>query len=112
MGKPSIIKMIKLYHKHTFKNYIDSLYQVSIIFFCLIFILNIFEEVSFFKEKDVSFFYPLFTTFLNTPSVFFEISPFIFFISTQFVFMNLINKDELSVYKYIGFNNFKSQRNF
>tara|TARA_B100000780_G_scaffold241782_1_gene184356 strand:+ start:1340 stop:2443 length:1104 start_codon:yes stop_codon:yes gene_type:complete len=107
MGKPPNIKMIKLYHKHTFKNYIDSLYQVSIIFFCLIFILNIFEEVSFFKEKDVSFFYPLFTTFLNTPSVFFEISPFIFFISTQFFFMNLINRDELSVYKYIGFNNFK-----
>ena len=69
--------MIKSYHKHLLKNYLDSLLQVSIVFFCLIFILNIFEEVSFFKETNTGFGYPLFVTLLNTPSVFFEISPFL-----------------------------------
>tara|TARA_B110000238_G_scaffold28069_1_gene27918 strand:- start:3668 stop:4747 length:1080 start_codon:yes stop_codon:yes gene_type:complete len=99
--------MIKFYHKHLLKNYLDSLFQVSIIFFCLVFILNVFEEVTFFKNTDTSFAYPLLITFLNTPSVFFEISPFIFFISTQFFFINLINKNELTIYKYYGFDNFK-----
>ena len=71
--------MIKSYHKHLLKNYLDSLLQVSIVFFSLIFILNIFEEVSFFRETSSSFSYPLFITLLNTPSVFFEISPMQFF---------------------------------
>ena len=99
--------MIKSYHKHLLKNYLDSLLQVSIVFFCLIFILNIFEEVSFFRETNTGFGYPLFITLLNTPSVFFEISPFIFFISTQVFFINLLNKNEINNYKYYGFNNLK-----
>ena len=99
--------MIKSYHKHLLKNYLDSLLQVSIVFFSLIFILNIFEEVSFFRETSSSFSYPLFITLLNTPSVFFEISPFIFFISTQIFFINLLNKNEINNYKYYGFTNFK-----
>ena len=99
--------MIKSYHKHLLKNYLDALLQVSIIFFSLIFILNIFEEVSFFRETSSGFTYPLFITLLNTPSVFFEISPFIFFISTQIFFINLLNKNEINNYKYYGFTNFK-----
>ena len=37
----------------------------------------------------------------------FEILPFVFLISTQIFFINLLEKNELEVFKYSGLNNFK-----
>jgi len=44
---------------------------------------------------------------LNTPSVLFEILPFVFLLSTQLFFINLIDKNELQVFKYTGLDNIK-----
>ena len=65
------------------------------------------EQAEFFKDIDISFFYLLFLSFLNTPSIIFEILPFIFLLSTQVFFINLIGKNELEIFKYSGLNNFK-----
>ena len=81
--------------------------NISLIFLSLVFILNIFEEITFFQNSEVNFFFPLFLTLLNTPSTLFEIFPFIFLISAQFFFLELINKNELEVLKVNGLNNFK-----
>ena len=42
---------------------------------------------------------------MNTPSILFEILPFIFLLSTQIFFIQLIDKNELEVFKYTGLNN-------
>ena len=61
--------MIKIYQLYLVKSYWKILFVVSIIFFSLSIILNIFEEVSFFKDVNVSAFYPLLLTFLTAPTI-------------------------------------------
>jgi lipopolysaccharide export system permease protein len=73
-----------------------------LIFFSLIFILNLLTELEFFKKSDVSTFFPLYLSLINTPMFVFEMFPFIFLISTQVFFNNLINNDEMNIFKYSG----------
>ena len=70
-------------------------------------ILNIFEEVSFFKGINVNTLYPLFLTLLTSPTIVYETFPFIFFISTQFLFIRLMDKEELDIFKKVSLSNIK-----
>ncbi len=97
----------KVYEKYLIKNYLNIIFQVSIIFYTIIFILNIFEEVNFFKDTEVNFLYPFLLTFLNSPSLLYDIFPFIFLISTQFFFIKFNQKNELIIFKNNGIDNFK-----
>jgi len=99
--------IIKTYQTYLLKNFLEILIQLTLIFFCLIFILNIFEEINYLKDLDVHFSYPLLLTFLNSPSVLYEIFPFIFLISTQFFFLRISEKNELNIFKLTGLTNFK-----
>ena len=99
--------MIKIYQLYLVKSYWKILFVVSIIFFSLSIILNIFEEVSFFKDVNVSAFYPLLLTLLTAPTIVYETFPFIFFISTQFLFLRLMDKEELDIFKKISLSNIK-----
>ena len=99
--------IIKTYNLYIIKNFLTSLVNVSLIFFALVFILNIFEEISFFKDQTSDILIPILLTFLNIPSVIFDIFPFIFLITTQVFFLNLLDKDELNIFKNFGLNNFK-----
>ena len=89
------------------KKFIKKIMIISLIFFSLIVILNIFEEISYFKDIEISFYFPLFLTFINSPSVLFQIFPFIFLISSLLVFLELIDKNELEFFKINGLNNLK-----
>ena len=98
---------MKTYIKFLINLFNASLLKIFIIFFIIILITNILEQVEFFKNIDLSFFYLFFLSLLNTPSVLFEILPFIFLLSTQVFFIHLIEKNELQVFKYTGLNNLK-----
>ena len=76
--------MIKVYQVYLIKSFSKIFFYVFCIFTCLTIVLNIFEEVSFFKNTNVGLLYPFYLTLLNTPSVIYETFPFIFFIATQF----------------------------
>ncbi len=99
--------MIKTYQSYIIKSFSKTFLYVFFIFLFLTVILNIFEEVSFFKNTDVSLLFPLYMTFLNTPSVIYETFPFIFFIATQFFFIRLLDKEELEIFKKISLSNSK-----
>ena len=77
---------LKLYQKYMVSSFLKIIMEVTGVFFALIFIIGLLEEVTFFKELDKSFFYPILLTLLNLPSVLYDIFPFIFIISTQFFF--------------------------
>ena len=79
--------MFKIYQKYIIKSFINKFLTVSLIFFCLIIILSILEEISFFKNLKVNFLFPYLLTLLTAPITLFEIFPFIFLISTQFFFL-------------------------
>jgi len=99
--------MIKTYENYLIRLFVSKILLVSLVFFSLIVILSVFDEINFFKELDVNILFPFFMTLLNLPSTLFEIFPFIFLISTQFFFLDLINKNELEVLKVNGLGNIK-----
>ena len=98
---------MKTYIKFLINLFNISFIKIFTIFFVIILITNILEQAESFKNINLSFFYLVFLSFLNTPSVLFEILPFIFLLSTQIFFIHLINKNELEVFKYTGLNNLK-----
>jgi len=87
------------------KLYFKYLMTISIVFLCLIFVLNIIEEIKFFDDLNLSFLYPVIFTLLNLPTILFEISPFIFLITTQMFFLELYNRDEIIIFKQYGVKN-------
>jgi lipopolysaccharide export system permease protein len=99
--------MIQTYKSYLIILFLKKLLNITIGFFCLIFILNLFEEISFFKSQDADIFLPFILTFLNTPATIFDIFPFIFLIASQLFFIYLINKKELEILKINGLSNFR-----
>ena len=98
---------MKIYKKHIINNFVKLLLFVSTIFFLLVLLLNLFEELNFFKDTNESLYYPLLLNFLNAPSVLMNIFPFIFLISAQFLLINLIERNELIILKNFGIDNLR-----
>ena len=98
---------MKIYKKHIINDFLKLLLIISSIFFVLVLLLNLFEELNFFKDTNQSLYYPLLLNILNAPSILVNIFPFIFLISTQFLLINLIEKNELIILKNFGIDNFR-----
>jgi lipopolysaccharide export system permease protein len=98
--------IIKTYQSYIIKTYIGLLLQITLIFFGLILILNVFDEISYFKDLNVNGFYPVLMSVLNSTSLLYSIFPFIFLISTQFFFIRIDEKNELLLFKHSGLTNF------
>ena len=99
--------IFKVYQNYISKQFLFTFVKTVFVFFTLAFILNIFEEINFFKDLNVSIGLPIFLTFLNIPSILFEIFPFIFLITTQFFFIKLIEQNENISFKNFGLSNSK-----
>ena len=95
----------KTHEIYIIKLFLKNLLISTSVFACLIFILNILEELTFFRDLDLNMYYPVFFTFLNLPTLLFEIFPFIILISTQMFFIHLYNKDEVIIFKNYGIKN-------
>ena len=98
---------MKIYKKYIINNFVKLLLIVSSIFFLLVLLLNLFEELNFFKDTNESLYYPLLLNILNAPSILINIFPFIFLISAQFLLINLIEKNELIILKNFGIDNLR-----
>ena len=70
-------------------------------------ILNLFEEIEFFKNLNASIFLPLILTSLFIPSLIIKLLPFIIFISSMWCLLNLRNSKDLITLKIFGYSNFK-----
>ena len=99
------MKILKTHQEYLIKLYLKNFLVVTSVFASLTFILNVLEEIKFFKELNLTLYYPIFFTALNLPSLLFEIFPFIFLISTQMFFLHLYDKDEILIFKNYGVNN-------
>ena len=98
---------MKTYLKFLISLFNKCFFKVFSIFFIIILILNIFEQVEFFKDENLNLLYLVFLSFLNTPSIIFEILPFIFLLTAQLFFLQLIENNELEIFKYNGLDNIK-----
>lgn len=98
---------MKIYLKFLSLVFLKSFLFVFSIFFSLVLILNLLNEIEFFKNLEIGNFYTIYLSFLNSPSIIFQIFPFIFLISTQFFFINLFENNEIQILKYSGLKNSK-----
>ena len=93
--------------KYIINSFSIILLEITLVFFALTLITNLFEEINFLKDMNAPGYYPVLLAFLNTPSILIEILPFIFLISTQFLFIKLSDRNELFIFKYTGLTNRK-----
>ena len=75
--------MIKsfLINKYLGKEFIKIVINTSFIFFALGFIMNLFEEINFFKEINVNINTPIILSLLFTPSLLHNFFPFVILLS-------------------------------
>jgi lipopolysaccharide export system permease protein len=99
--------MIQSYKKNLIYTFLKNILIVSFFFFSLALIMNILEEITFFKDISVTFAIPLLLTFFNSFSILFEIFPFIFLIGAMSFFLEILNKEELIIYKSYGLSNLR-----
>ena len=99
--------MIKTFELYLILLFSRKILNIFLIFFALIFILNLFEEINFFKDLEENIFFPIILSGLNTPATLFEIFPFIFLIGTQFFFLDIIDKNEIEILKINGLSNLR-----
>ena len=90
---------MKVYIKFFTYLFLKSFFYVIAIMLSLVFILNLLSELEFFKNIEVSSYFPLFLSFLNSPSMIFEMFPFIFFITAQLFFIKLFDNNEIETFK-------------
>tara|TARA_Y100001958_G_C21235243_1_gene561516 strand:+ start:1179 stop:2249 length:1071 start_codon:yes stop_codon:yes gene_type:complete len=96
-----------MHRKYLIYLFIKKIMLIFFIFLSLVFILNLFAEVSFFKDLNSNIILPIITTTLNAPSTIYILFPFIFLISAQLFFIELIEKNELDLLKINGYTNVK-----
>ena len=98
---------MKVYLKFISGIFFRSLFYVFLIMGSLVFLLNLLNELEFFKEKAVGNGYPFFLSLMNSPSQIFEMFPFIFLVTTQLFFIKLFENKEIDIFKYSGLKNSK-----
>ncbi len=97
--------MIKTFDKYFIKLFFKKILLLSLIFFSLIFILTILEEITFFSDTNSKFYLPFLIAFFDAPTSLMEIFPFILLISAQLFFLEIIKKKENELIKVNGLDN-------
>ena len=99
--------MLKIYHKYLINKLIKNFMFILLVFFILVFVMSVIQELKFFSNFDVNFYIPFLLVFLNLPSVLFEILPFIMILSLMVLFLDLNESGELITFKNNGLNNLR-----
>ncbi len=99
--------MNKIILNYIIKNFLKSFFIIMIVFFCFGIILNLFEEIEFFKSLDVNFFTPLVLTSMIVPGIIIQSLPFIIFISSMWFMLKIRNNKDLLILKVYGYSNLK-----
>ena len=96
---------------HVINNYLAREFfrvviNMSFAFLCLGFIINLFEEINFFKDFDVGISVPIILTALIVPSLVYNIFPFIILLSGIWFFLKIKKTEEIIAMRVSGMSNF------
>ena len=89
------------------KGFLKTFIKVTLLFYCFGIVLNLFEEIEFFKDSDASIFTPLFLTSLYIPGLLIQLLPFIIFITSLKFLVDIRNNKDLLTLKILGYSNLK-----
>jgi lipopolysaccharide export system permease protein len=99
--------MNRILLNYIIKGFLKNFFLVLSIAYFFGIILNLFEEIEFFKNMNVSFYIPLFLTIIFIPSMIIKLLPFIIFISSMVFMIKLRNSKDLLTLKIFGYSNIK-----
>ena len=99
--------MNKIILNYLLKNFLKTLMYTVLIIYSFGLILNLFEEIEFFKNISVSIFMPLMLTSIFIPSMITKLLPFIIFISSMWFMRSIRNNKDLLTLKVYGYSNIK-----
>ena len=91
--------------KYLTKEFLKVVFNITFIFTCLGFILNLFEEINFFKDYDVGIELTMAMSILFVPNLIYNIFPFIIFLSGIWFFLKIKKTDEIIALKTSGISN-------
>ena len=87
------------------KEFLKVVLNTSLIFFCLGFVLNLFEEINFFKDYEVGIEVPIYLSLLFVPNLLFNMFPFLILLSGIWYFLKIKRNDEIIALKVSGVSN-------
>jgi len=94
-----------LINKYLAQQFIKIVFIISIIFFCMGFIMNIFEEINFFKDFEINIITPVLLSLLFIPSLLNDFFPFVILLSGIWFFLKIKKTDELTAMNVSGISN-------
>tara|TARA_B100001029_G_scaffold173258_1_gene171954 strand:+ start:1643 stop:2731 length:1089 start_codon:yes stop_codon:yes gene_type:complete len=94
-------------NKYLVSEFIKTFFNVILLFCCLGLILNLFEEINYFKNYDVGIGLPLALSLMIIPSIVINMLPFILFLSSMWAFIKLKNNRDILALKTFGLSNVK-----
>ena len=99
--------MNKIINKYLIFKYCKIILNSILIFLSLGIMLNLFEEIEFFKNLNLHFSLPIILSFSYVPTLILELLPFIIFLSSVFYFLHLRSSRDLLSIKVFGYSNIK-----
>ena len=99
--------MIKSFiiNKYLGKEFLKVILNMTFIFFCLSFVLNLFEEINFFKDYETGINIPIILSMLFVPSLVYNMFPFVVLLSGIWFFLKIKKTDEIIALKISGLSN-------
>ena len=99
--------MNKIINRYLILNFLKIVFNAVLIFLALGIVLNLFEEIEFFKNLDQSLMTPFLLSLTFVPTLVIELLPFIIFLASMFFFLQLKSSRDLLSIKIFGYSNLK-----
>ncbi len=99
--------MTSIINKYLITKFSKIIFNTILIFLSLGIILNLFEEIEFFKNLKLHFSLPFVLSLSYVPTLILELLPFIVFLSSMFYFLHLRSSKDLLAIKVFGYSNLK-----
>jgi lipopolysaccharide export system permease protein len=99
--------MNNIVNKYLIVKFSKIIFNTVLVFLSLGVTLNLFEEIEFFKNLNLSFTLPIVLSLSYVPTLILELFPFIIFLSSMFYFLHLKSSKDLLLIKVSGYSNIK-----
>ena len=99
--------MNKVINKYLMFGFLKTIFNVILIFLCLGIVLNLFEEIEFFKDLDKDIILPFVLTLMYVPNLLIQLLPFIIFIASMWYLISIKSNTDLLSLKTFGYSNLK-----
>ena len=99
--------MNKILNEYLITGFVKIIINVFLIFICLGIIMNLFEEIEFFKDLDTGIGLPFVLTLMFIPNLIIKLLPFIVFIAAMWYIISIKSNTDFIALKVFGYSNLK-----